>query len=199
MKRHIYYPTTALTVILLAFFLKDFVAGKIITPILEMIRVFDDLPQALLWFFSIGVVILFEWKNMIGWALPDSAPRPLKKRQEGRIENLADLIHRARREPYSRKKLSQYLAELTFAALAYREGSTPKVMRERLNSGTLNVPAEILDYFKAGFRKNVPYPKKFIGFLTGPGPEGGPIDLDPVQVLEFLEQQLEVGYEGRKD
>jgi hypothetical protein len=180
-KTGIFYLTIVLAVIVLALLMRDFVAEKIIVPLLEFIRVFDDLPQALLWFFVIGVIMLFEWKSLARWAFPDSRQRRSKIDQRGRIEVLADLIRRARREAYFRKKLSQYLADLTFAILAYRKGSTPKRMKKCLESGTLDIPPEMSAYFQAGYERSAaPHRDQ----------ADASMNLNPADVVAFLERQL---------
>lgn len=197
-KTGIFYIGITLSIIVLAMLMRDVVAGKIIVPILEFIRVFDDLPQALLWIFAIAVILLFEWKSLIRWEFPDSRARRPEIDRRGRIEELADMIQRARRETYFRKKLAQYLADLTFATLAYRRGSTPKIMKERMDSGTLDIPPEMSAYFQEGYQRGAPSLKRRIRWAARTDKDDDSMKLHPAEVVAYLEGQLEVD-DGRKD
>ena len=184
-----------ISTISLALILKDFVADKIITPIWKFIMIFEDMPQALLWFLSLGFLMLIEWKSFGRWSIPWFKSRKRKRTQRGRIETLADLIQKARNKKYFKKQLARLLADLTFDVFTNSKGSTPKAIRERFDEGTLELPPEIKKYFKAGFKR--------VEIHTGKTKkkdkqhDDSAIQLDPVNVIEFIEQQLEVDY-GRK-
>lgn len=196
-KALLFYLSIPLVIIVFAFLVMDFVGDKILVPVMEFIAVFDDLPQGLLWVFAIGVIMLFEWKSLAGWPFPDVKGRRAAVDQRGRIEVLADLIQNAHHEVYFRKKLSQYLADLTLSTLAYRRGSTPKIMKERMESGTLDIPSEMSGYFMAGYQKGTPAFKKRIKWSVRAGRADISLKFNPAEVVEFLEQQLEVDHDGR--
>jgi hypothetical protein len=196
MKRKYIAGIVAISTVLLALILKEFVADKIITPIWKFITIFDDMPQALLWFFSIGLLMLLEWKSFGRWSIPWFKSRKKEIIQKGRIETLADLIQKARNRKYFKKQLARHLADLTFDVFANNKGSTTRTMKEHFDDGSLELPPEIRGYFKAGFKR--------IEIYTGKTKKKDKqyddyaIQLDPLEVIEFIERQLEVDY-GRKE
>ncbi len=197
MKRYLFSLAIAFTIILLTLFIKDIVREKIIVPVLEFVQIFNDLPQGLLWFFFIGILMVFEWKTLAGRFIRNFGSHHQKSDQMGRIETLSGLIRQARRDIYFKQKLSRYLGELTFVTLAYTRSLSPEIIKEQLASDRLDVAPEILAYLKAGLEDHVPHTKKRRRFIQ-PVMENYPIELDPTTVVEFLEQQLEV-HNDRKE
>lgn len=191
-----------LLVVVVTFLISDFVQEIIIMPLLKIFRFVENLPQDLLWFFFIGIIILFAFKSLIKWDIKSSEVRYSKIRRKGQTEELMDLIRDARDKSYFKQLLAQYLYKLTLEILAYRERIKPDVVKDRLESGTEYVPSEILAYLLAGQRWDFClYSKKGKGHFRSNAPDS-PLELDPEKVVEFLEQQLghqlEV-YRGLKD
>ena len=86
----------AISTVLLALILKELVADKIITPIWKFIMIFDDMPQALLWFFSIGLLMLLEWKSFGRWSIPWFKSR--KKKRVQKVFVAGCLSHRYKKD-----------------------------------------------------------------------------------------------------
>ncbi|MBL7174625.1 MAG: hypothetical protein ISS66_02250 [Desulfobacteraceae bacterium] len=191
MNRNLLPIGLGLTIVLLALLLRDFVRGKIIIPFLKVVRFVDDLPQDLIWFFFIGIIVFFAYKTLIKWKMPGFKSRRTQVINPGQIEVLAELIRKANQGYYFRERLTQYLCDLTLKILAHRERLTPEIMKERLKSGTLDVPPEIMVYLQAGLIWDSPHHQKS---------EKTPLlDLDPKLVVQFLEHQLEYELEVSRD
>jgi hypothetical protein len=191
MNRNLLPIGLGLTIVLLALLLKDFVRGKVIIPFLKVLRFVDDLPQDLIWFFFIGIILFFAYKTLIKWKIPWSQSRRTQVMNQGQIEVLAELIRKANQGDYFRERLEQYLCDLTLKILAHRERLTPEIMKERLKSGTLDVPPEILAYLQAGLIWDSPHHRK--------REKTPPLDLDPKRIVQFLEHQLEYELEVSRD
>jgi hypothetical protein len=183
MNRNLLPIGLGLTIILLALLLRDFVRGNVIIPFLKVLRFLDDLPQDLIWFFFIGIILFFAYKTLIKWKIPWSKSRRTQVKNQGQIEVLAELIRKANQGDYFRERLAQYLGDLTLNILAHRERLTPEIMKERLKSGTLDVPPEILVYLQAGLIWDSPHHRR-----REKTPQ---LDLDPKRIVQFLEHQLE--------
>jgi hypothetical protein len=191
MNRNLLPIGLGLTIVLLALLLKDFVRGKVIIPFLKVLRFVDDLPQDLIWFFFIGIILFFAYKTLIKWKIPWSKSRRTQVVNQGQIEVLAELIRKANQGDYFRERLAQYLCDLTLKIIAHRERLTPEIMKERLKSGTLDVPPEILAYLQAGLIWDSPHYRKR---------EKTPLlDLDLKRIVQFLEHQLEYELEVSRD
>ena len=177
-------------IVFMALLLRDFVRDSLIIPLLKLIRFVDDLPQDLLWFFFLGIILFFAYKSLIKWEIPGFKVRRSKVNHRGQIEVLADLIGKADEGDYFRERLVQYLCELTLEILAYRERLTPAIIKERLRSGTLNVPPEIMAYLQAGLIWDSHHYRKMGRIRLRSNTQGSPLDLEPMRVVEFLEYQL---------
>jgi hypothetical protein len=167
------------------------VREKVIIPFLKVLRFFDDLPQDLIWFFFIGIILFFAYKTLIKWKVSGFKSRRTQVRNPGQIEVLAELMRKANQGDYFRERLAQYLCDLTLKILAHRERLTPEIMKERLKSGTLDVPPEILVYLQAGLIWDSPHHRKREKTQL--------LDLDPGRIVQFLEHQLDYELEVSRD
>jgi hypothetical protein len=191
MNRNLLPIGLGLTIVLLALLLRDFVRGKVIIPFLKVVRFVDDLPQDLIWFFFIGIIVFFAYKTLIRWKMPGFKSRRTQVINPGQIEVLAELIRKANQGNYFRERLTQYLCDLTLKILAHRERLTPEIMKERLKSGTLDVPPEIMVYLQAGLIWDSPHHRKSEKIPL--------LDLDTKRIVQFLEHQLEYELEVSRD
>jgi hypothetical protein len=193
MKKKLFLIGCVITMVLLALLLKDLAREAIVIPILKVFRTFDFFPQILLWFSFVLAMFLIACKSLTRWSLPVSGIPSRKKNFEGRIEVLAGLIRKSHKGIYYKRRLSQYLGKLTLETLACRERQTAEIMKERLRSGTLDVPPEILAYLQAGIQWGSAYSgrrKKGARLVD----QGSPLDLDYERVVEFLEHEMEDFY-----
>ena len=190
MNRNLFIIGLGVALVLMAILLKEFVRDVIIIPLFRLIRFVDDLPQDILWFFSIGVMVFFAYKSLIHWRLPRFKDRTRKIERTGQIDAVAGLIKRSQKGGYYREHLAQYLCDLILETLAYRERVTTDIIKERLNSGTMDVPHDILSYLKAGTHE-VHFARKRKGILLQTDTYGSIPDLDPERIVTFLENHLE--------
>jgi hypothetical protein len=199
MNRNLLPIGLGLTIVLLALLLRDFVREKVIIPFLKVLRFFDDLPQDLIWFFFIGVILFFAYKTLIKWKMAGFKSRRTPVVNPGQIEVLAELMRKANQGDYFRERLAQYLGDLTLKILAHRERLTPEMIKERLKSGTLDVPPEILLYLQAGLLWDSPHHRKREKMHLRSTAHDSPLDLDPKRIVQFLEHQLEYELEVSRD
>ncbi|MFC1533287.1 hypothetical protein ACFLZG_03365 [Thermodesulfobacteriota bacterium] len=170
----------ALAICILALLLKDFVRNGILIPLLEIFQLIKDLPQIVIWIFFIGIMLIPAFKS-----LDKLRPHVFERRggkmmaHVGKIEEIARLIRNAHSSKgYFRERLARYLGEFSVDVLAYREKLSREIIMDHLESGSLDAPLEIRHYLRAG--------------LLGDLSQKNTLDLDPIRLVEFLEQQLEV-------
>jgi hypothetical protein len=185
--------------IAIAFMLKDFVRERMLTPSIQLVRLVNDLPQAFIWFIFIAIAFMLAYASMNKWKFSGFKFR--KKKQtggSGHVEKLTRMVKKGEKGGFSRYQLFQYLGYLCVDALAYKEKTTSEGIMKRLGSGSLDAPSDIITCLQLLFPDN----------RNGYGMSGGRgswrekrlehIKLEPLQIVEFLEQQLEV-FNGAKD
>lgn len=197
MRRYWFSIVSAAAVIFMALFMRDFVREGIIIPFFRLARFFQSFPQEVLWFFFLGLVVYVAAKSLKNWEIQKRKNKKTKTEQLGRIESLAILIKQARQGTYTRERLARRLGELTLQTLAYQERHSLDAMKARLRRGDLNVPPDILNYLQAGLswehafhqrKGRWPFRKQILS---------SPLDLDPLEVVEFIESLLEVSSDAK--
>lgn len=174
-------------VVVLAIALRDFVRAELIGPVLYVywvVRLFvESFPQLWTW----AVFIIFATILVArGFATRPSLPqtRPPEAVEHGHVETLARLIHQARRDTFARWRLAQRLGGLVGDILANQERVSRREIWRRLDRGRLNVPAPLRAYLTAQLRSVRP------SGVRGLLPHSSPLDLDPREVVQFLEDRL---------
>ncbi len=197
MKRYWFSIVSAAVVVFMALFMRDFVREGIIIPFFKIANFFQSFPQEVLWFLFLGIVVYAAAKSLKNWEIQKRKNKKTITKQPGRIESLAILIKQARQGAYTRERLARHLGELTLQALSYQERHGLDVMKARLRRGDLNVPPVILNYLQAGLswehafhqrKGRWPFRKRILS---------SPLDLDPLEVVEFIESLLEVSSDAK--
>ena len=180
---------------------RDFVREAIVTPIAYAAWVagilIESLPQMILWIALLAVVLWMAVGSLIARPKPIRAFSDAKADRRGQIEVLARRIDLATRGYYFRWHLARRLRDLAVDTLAYRQRMTPEQVNQHLEAGTLDIPPAIRAYFQAeptlGSASRLPY----LRHRFQPHPATSPLDLDPEEVVRFLEAQAEVHHDLR--
>ncbi|MBN1219773.1 MAG: hypothetical protein JXM69_12660 [Anaerolineae bacterium] len=182
-----------LLAVLLAPLAQGYFRKAIITPLLYFYWVgrliFESIPRSIFWglFLIIALIIAIN-------SLRQTAPRLRRSRQPKtsppeRIQTWAGLLQRAEQEDYYKWQLAQRLHKLAVNSLAHAERVDPGEIRQRLVEKQLNLTPEVQAYLEAGMTS-------FSHFL-GARPrfrfkkQTTPLDLDPEEVIRFLEDNLD--------
>ncbi|GAK58065.1 hypothetical protein ANT_09560 [Candidatus Vecturithrix granuli] len=159
------------------------------------------LPQPLIWgvFLVIGTYILL--KSLIPSQLFQSQKGGTVSETHGKVEKLADLFQLANQSEYSRRKLAQYLTTVTLDILEFQRQESREQLYRALQTGSLEIDQELRQYFQTALAK------KTVSSSTGlwakiherfaAQKQQTPLDLEPVTIIRFLEDQLEGG--GKKN
>jgi hypothetical protein len=177
---------------LLALVASGLVRETLIVPLLFLLWLADlvlqSIPQAALWLLFLLLALPLLWRSL-------DRPRPIRFRTppastpRAPVAAWADLFGRAERDHYGRWLLAQRLSQLAFTLLASPEQRGVSNPWRVLQDQTLEVPAEIRAYLRAGAR-SYQAPAVRRGWRADPSVAASPdpLDLDPKVVLSFLER-----------
>lgn len=177
--------------------LRDFVLEKIMVPLFKAFEFFNDIDQFLIWFSMIGIIIFIAYRSLAIFILhllqSKRSKTRKKRRNETPIEKVALLLITARNTVLFRKQLIWYLQDIILETLNHQEKLSPMIVKERLESGTLDVPPKIADFLKLRFsiasshfwEKYRKRSRKTKNHRHKPG-------LDPEIIVNFLEQRLDI-------
>jgi hypothetical protein len=157
----------------------------IVVPLLLLVwdarQLLESLPQALPWTLLVGFAVVLAFTSLSGISLP-TARRPAQPQHNGRASAWVRLLRLTARDEYSRWRLAQRLAQTAVELLAAREGLTAQQARGRLADESLDIPAPVRSYLRAGLAAYQPKPG-----TQGRIVRGGPLDIDPAAVVVWLE------------
>jgi hypothetical protein len=177
-----------LPIAVLAVLLQGFVREVLIGPVLYVywiIRLFlESIPQIWEW---IAFLLLATYLVARTFAPRQSLPRARRQEvvERGRVEDWARLLHQAHGDSFARWRLAQRLSVLGGDVLATEQRVSHREIWRRLDRGQLDVPQPLRAYLTAQFRSARP------SGLRGLRAPASPLDLDPGEVVRFLEDRLQ--------
>ncbi len=109
--------------------------ASVLSGFLRLLWFLDSLPQALVWFVVL-LVLLFLTLRLGGKARPTTG-RPEAREEAARSElaELAELVRECETSPYARRVLARRLAQAAVALRAHREPVTARDAWEDLEEG----------------------------------------------------------------
>ena len=193
MRKHLLPLVAILTIAgILTILLQDY-AQDFIAPILFLLWIgrllVESIPQAVLWGIFIIIAVLIAGRSLFKRGSIPRSTRRAEPAPLGRIESWVTLIQQADQETYYKWQLSQPLSELIVAVLAHHERLTPKQIRGKLASKSLDLPPELQAYLQASMTSFSHLLAPRSRFRAGPQPS--PLDLNPGQIAQFLEDKLD--------
>jgi hypothetical protein len=201
----------------LALVLSGFARQVIVVPLLYVVWVgrllVQSIPQFFLWAGFLLIVLILAARSLRAQRSTTKRRRRAREGLEGTTGYSGQVAVWARRvhlaaggSYYYRWYLAQQLGKLAQDVLAYRRRLAPTQTRpfvtfspEGSGRGS-DIPPEVRAYLEASWRATLPRPARlpFISRLLHHlrlRPEISPLDLDPEQVVQFLERELEVGHQ----
>jgi energy-coupling factor transporter transmembrane protein EcfT len=145
------------------------------------------LPQAAIWILLIFIILFTTMRGLL-LEIPWGWSRPLKKKKsQGPIESLAVLIQKSSEGNYYKWTIANRLGRAARELLDQREGSQGRKKIMRFSDRNWDAPQEVSAYLEAGLNGTfADYPKR--SWSRAPRT---PLDVDPQQVIEYLESELE--------
>jgi hypothetical protein len=172
--------------LMLAFFLRQPVHDFLVVPLAYtawlLSSLYASVPQLILW----SVLLLLACVGILSQLLPEPGPssRASRRRppQLGQVESLAIWILRARTSNYFKWQLANRLGRI-----AHKLAAPPATL-----TGQNSRPTAVAAYLSAGVEHSfVDFPAPRHRWQR---PRVTPLDLDPVEAVEALESQMEIGH-----
>lgn len=183
---------------LLALAFRDFVREAIVLPIAYAAWVvsllLESLPQIIPWMIFLAIGLVIALGSLIARPKPARAAGGGAPHPRGPVEALARQIDLAAQGYYFRWHLARRLRNLAVDTIAYRRRSTPEQVKQQLDAGTLSLPPAIRAYLEAelAFGPVSRFADLLRRVRPGAPAFASPLDLDPAEVVRFLEAQVEV-------
>lgn len=190
-----YLILLSLILLLAVFFtpiFNQFVREVIVIPFLYLLWIgrflLEAVPQTILWGGFSVILMMIMVISLFGKSRPMVQLYKKTPAAQGRIAPWVELIKKAERDAYFKWRLAQGLQKLALDAIAHQSDQSLKETRQQLKQGELNLPPEIQAYFQASL--------KSLGYLSpsrrlfSSKAAASPLDLDPAQVAQFLENLM---------
>lgn len=162
--------------------LEDALVKPLLYAIWGAIRIVESIPQGAIWLafvLAAGVVALASiWGGRQREVRRDANDVP-----RGRVYEWLRLVVLAQRHEYSRWRMAQRLMLLLAEAIAARERIELRVARQRIASGNIDAPQQVVAFLRAGADSYRPRQRA----LLHRG-DASPLDVDLEQVIDAVER-----------
>jgi hypothetical protein len=177
---------------------QEFVRDVLLVEVLRTLWIarilFESLPQLIVWGFLLLIVLLIAVKRLLlGMRFVQEAPGA-EAASQGQVQHLTKRIRRASESAYSAWSLSRILGKLIVEVLAYRQAASSDLIKQRMRTRTLDVPAEIQSYLQGGLGSGFLdaidlFSRLRQRLFASPEAFRRPSSLE--RIVQFLEEQLE--------
>jgi hypothetical protein len=177
----------------LAYLLRDVIEQLVIEPLLYVLWVlklyYDSLPQILLWILILAGVVLMAGMSLMTDDVVQGRREEQRKPVRGPVETLAEWMLRAPRGQYFKWLIAQRLGKLARGLASFNARQANPSAWEPLAGPGWDPPAPIESYLQAGLIGSfADYPRPRWPFQRS---APTPLDLDPDQVVEYIEAHME--------
>lgn len=193
-RRRVVLAGLFLSAILLAFILRDVVRQLIVVPLAYLwwlLRLYYSMiPQYVLWGILVVVVVYSAMKSLLPEINYRRAFPSDSKPVQGQIELLVEWLNKSQRGgSYYKWLVANRLGKDVREVLAQRDGHAVSKKFGRLEGRGWNPPQKIRDYLETGLNGSfADYPRPRLPWQT---PKPTPLDADPRQIVEYLENEME--------
>jgi hypothetical protein len=180
---------------LLTLVIGDWLRQVIVIPLLYVVwigrLIFESISQLVIWVLFLLILLPLALKSLFKEKPPAAAVQPPEMLPSKRIGDWLYLLRQAHKDIYYRWQLAQQVQKLTVSALAQAERISPRLARQRLAEGDLDMPPELQAYLQAGVISfaHVVTPKARLRPWQQSKPS--PLDLDPARAIKFLEDNFD--------
>ncbi|MFL5802798.1 MAG: hypothetical protein ACJ8CR_13785 [Roseiflexaceae bacterium] len=185
-----------LLVVILALTLSGLVRELVVIPLLYLLWlmrvIFESIPQVILWVGFLALAAIVAWNSLAGPRAPPPARQPVQA-SRAPVAAWAALFERTTRDDYARQLLAQRLGQLAFELLASQGQPPAQSLWQYLNDMSQDIPPDVRAYFQAGVRMHRPLSRFWDRWWPRTARQesrSDPLDLDPEQVVRFLEERM---------
>ncbi len=184
-----------LSALIPAYLLHDLAERVIIVPLVYLwwlLRLYYSiLPQLILWLLLIVVVLISAAVSLAPRFNTQWVIKPEVKPAPGQIENLVGWLEKSQRNGnYYKWLIANRLGKTAREILAQREGQPVSKKFGRLAGRDWAPPQKIDDYLDSGLNGSFGDFPRPAWSRRGRPQKNTPLDMDPGQVLEFLENEM---------
>lgn len=176
----------------LAYFLRNLINDKVIVPLSYLWwwigLYYHSVPENRWWVIVIVVICLMAFASIKPeWSFDyqDLDTQPV----QGPVEELMIWMMNLRHNEYYKWLIANRLGKLARSFLIQREGSDVQRLNGPLNGSSWDPPDEVRAYLKSG--SNRLFANVRSASELSPRPHSAPLNLNPQQVVEYLESQME--------
>jgi hypothetical protein len=192
-RRGLFLGISVLLAGLLAYFTQDYIRQIVLIPseyVLWAFKIiFETIPQVVLWAILLIILLAIILKSIsFNFFNTPKHQHPDFYRLPGRVETWSNRIIEGSSSTHAKWTLAHHLAELATEIISEKEHLSPKMVRESIMNGKLDVPPEIQAFFVAGMKPESP--QLSTGFLAFRRQRANAyaLDLDPKIIIDFLER-----------
>ena len=189
MRRRLLLATLALLpVIVMAILVEGFVREIIVVPLLYVFWIarlfFASVPQFVFWLLFLVIALVVAGRSLAKRQVI-SRRRERESWEQGRIEGWLRMIEQRRSGGYFKWRFSHRLGILLLQALAYQERIDLRQARRRFEDRSLAIPPAVRSFLRAGMTSYSPMGEttRFFRWQR----QSSPLDLDPEEAVQFLE------------
>jgi len=191
-RRRLLLAGVVLSALILAFFLRDVVGQLLIVPLVYLWWLlgfyYSILPQFVLWLLLVAAVIFSALAALTPRFSNRMVFKPEMKPSQGQIEGMVEWLEKSQRGgSYYKWLVANRLGKVAREILAQRDGQPISKKFGRLNGRGWNPPQKIDDYLESGLNGSfAEFPRLRFWEKSKPTP----LDADPSQVIEYLEDEM---------
>ncbi|MCS6938216.1 MAG: hypothetical protein RMJ55_05480 [Roseiflexaceae bacterium] len=162
--------------------LEDALIKPLLYTIWGAIRIVESIPQGVIWLAFVMAASVITLVSVWGGRQrevrrdADDVPR-------GRVYEWLRLVTLAQRHEYSRWRMAQRLMVLLAETIAARERIELRIARQRIASGAIDAPQQVVAFLRAGADSYRPRHRALL--QRG---EASPLDVDLNQVVDAVER-----------
>jgi len=196
-RRKFLFAGVIFSALVLAFFLRDVVERVIIVPLVYLWWLlglyYSILPQFALWLLLVAIAVFSAVTVLAPRFANPGVFMPQAKPPKGQIESLIGWLEKSQRGgSYYKWLVANRLGKTAREILAQREGEPISKKFGHLTGRDWNPPQKIDEYLESGLNgsfADYPRPRWSPG---GSGSQPTPLDADPNQVIEYLENEMKI-------
>lgn len=179
---------------MLAFPLREAVNQIILVPIAYLLwllhLVYISMNQSVWWIAAVFVALVIIGQSLMPEFTQVRRMISLPRRERGNVESLALALRRSRQGIYFKWLIANRLGKLAYQILLQREHGKPRSVFAPLTSEGWEAEPEVQQYLEKGLHGSfAEFPHNRWGVFAKP--ERTPLDHDMVDVIEFLESNIE--------
>jgi len=197
-------------VLLIVLTYRDSMRAIILVPVAYVIFIFRlitaNINQEILWITFVIISIVIALLSLgLRWDFSTEEATTGNK-YPTRLHDWINIVHKKQHSEYFKWNLAQDLSNLFIEAIAYRQGISRSQVLQRLSTGTLDLPDDILAYLQISqtpftqtgltSKNKLNWFSRLLGILRNHSDiqvvnGQSPLDLEPEKIIFYLEDYLE--------